>query len=53
MKTIRFTFDDNTTLELVFPTAQSDADIETQLDNEIALGWHPQTSSQTYTYEEV
>jgi len=53
MKTIRFTFDDNTTLELEMTSSMSDAQIKEQLDNEIALGWHPQTSSQTYTYEEV
>lgn len=53
MKTIRFTFDDNTTLELLFPTSQSNADVETQLNKEIELGFHSQTSSQTYTYEEV
>jgi hypothetical protein len=53
MKTIRFTFNDDSTLELDFPNSQSDSDIRTQLDKELELGYHSQTSDQTYTLEEI
>jgi len=53
MKTIRFTFNDDSTLELIFPNTMSDSDMKTQLDKELELGFHSQTSEQTYTLEEI